>query len=385
MNMIVFAISEPFTKNCMVYSYVKYFFNKGYSVQVLDLTQLTRSSYRPVKEYEMVMKDVTLRIANFRSLYHYLKNISADTVLINEIAGEPLSSAVANILFCLKHVYICQLFQGAVPFSASRSEAHRYISELKRFRKFSYKILAKLLNRCFDTTPDLVVVGGTESIPLYEHKFGSAHVLRTHSWDFDLYLSDNTPRSKERVVFIDSNYFQSEDEKLAGFDYSILAQPYLKKLNQLFFEIEEHLGWKVVVATHPRVDVEARQLDFPDFEVVKSNTLGLVKGAHCVLMNPSTAVSFVTLSDVPALLLTSDELKQHHGYKMFDNFSRELNMDLKPIESLSVSDIQKLSQSKMEYEKYIAKFIKFPDTPGIPSFIALEKFLLDSGKLKVVQ
>ena len=77
-----------------------------------------------------------------------------------------------------------------------------------------------------------------------------------------------------------------------------------------FFEfIETSLKLKVVIASHPRADLNYNKNKFPKNLVFQNNTCQLIKNCEACIIHASTSINFAVIHKKPTLFITTNRMK----------------------------------------------------------------------------
>ena len=191
-----------------------------------------------------------------------------------------------------------------------------------------------------------------------------------HSYDYDRYLEvkDRSVNVGEYIVYIDSGYCN------IGYDGAIIncnhpwyedKENVFNKLNTVFNKLEEHYHMPIVVAGHPHAKYESDFLC--NRRIVFDKTSELVANSKFVIMQLSTAISFVVLFKKNILVLIDDSLKKLEEWDYY--FVTNLRyFGITPCNM----DVQEMAREPWKYvhaiddeiaQDYIDKYIKIPGTP----------------------
>ena len=194
-----------------------------------------------------------------------------------------------------------------------------------------------------------------------------AETLWAHSWDFDLYLEHKNGRSDrgDYIVFLDSDMVGHSDYKYADVLSYVSEDRYYSAMNQLFFKMENELKMQVVIAVHPRADLEKLKKGFSGFEAIQGQTPQLVRDASIVVSHSSTGDSFAVLWDKPLLLVTTDQLETTDWFDVMQASCKILNTGRINVDRLpkKISWKTMSDRPKNKYAYYRNQLIKRDGTP----------------------
>lgn len=236
------------------------------------------------------------------------------------------------------------------------------------------------------SSPSIIVVGGSRSIPPSSSRAGLLPLLYAHQLDYDKYLSLRSGEGasvaaqefREVAVFIDHNPVSDSDYDIYGCQPPCTEDRYYPALCAFFAEIERKLGLEVVIAAHPKTSRDERAaVLFEGRRVFHGKTDRLISGCSLVINHYSTAVNFAVLFRKPLVFLTSDQLD--NGYMegrmtlaMAECFGKiPINID----GNIAVDWNRELEVDEKRYEAYQEAYIKTKNSPQCFSWSILGAYL----------
>jgi len=250
---------------------------------------------------------------------------------------------------------------------------------LHNFKKLGKKPFKKITNYVFRKIPfhwlgikpaSLILAGGEKSIIAYDDPYDSStEVLWVHTFDYDLYLKE------KNILSTDSSIAVFLDEYLPfhpDFIYMNVRPPisyikYYPFLNKFFSLVERKLGFKVVIAAHPRSYYENHPDYFGGRKWIRGQTIKLVKESKLVLAHSSTALNFANLFYKPVIFLTCSELDKSLQGPFIRAMAKWFGK--KPIFMDKYNDIDwdfELTVSKSHYDNYREAYIKAARSKDLP-------------------
>lgn len=181
----------------------------------------------------------------------------------------------------------------------------------------------------------------------------SSRNIMLHSGSYDEYLlaNKNTKRlfNCKYVVFIDQGLLNRIDilNNIGNNVYIGDQNIYVNKLCRLFDLIEKKLGYKVIVAAHPKSDYNEGA--FGKYKIVYGNTPNLIKYSEFVINQVSTALFLAMLYKKDFLDIYIDDMfldKNNDFYRWYKVFN-VMNCEL-----LDISNDEQVN----EFEKFIFKY-----------------------------
>jgi hypothetical protein len=237
-------------------------------------------------------------------------------------------------------------------------------------RLFKYKY-AKLLGI---NSPDVIITGGTNS--LYSDKLYLADdtdILWTHTYDYDTYLNTINSQSlplKSIAVFIDApSPMFNHDSLIPEITSPLTVEKYYPSLCNFFDVLENTLGLRVIIASHPKSQHARNPAYFGGREVVHGNTIDLIRVSSLVINRNSTSINFVVLLNKPVIFYTSDEIELSASTMSSQIKSMADTLSKTPINIDHLGDINWHSEliiNNQAYSKYKNAYIKKNGTVDTP-------------------
>jgi hypothetical protein len=262
--------------------------------------------------------------------------------IINVTATKSLSffDRLSNLVFKLRYQHLIRYFFNKVP---------NYLLGLK-FADYVFLAGAK-------SSTNLKVIG-KQTEPVWIHTF-----------DYDNYLDSKclqTSTKNSYAVFLDQNLPFHPDFINEGKDNPFEPQLYYSELGKVFNAIEKLSNVKVVIAAHPRADLNLISSYFNGRGVVTGDTVNLVRDATFCITHWSNSINFAVLYKKPIIFLTNSIIKQSHHQRMLDSYSSPL--DRAPIDMSADIDLDRHSLdiiSSVAYDRYKHNFIKTDNSPEL--------------------
>lgn len=187
----------------------------------------------------------------------------------------------------------------------------------------------------------------------------SANALINHPDYQSAKKLDTMPRSEDiptspYVVFIDQFYPLHPDFKCSYVGRLGSAEVYQRELNEFFAKVERDLGYKVVIAAHPKATYDDKT--FEGREIIKYKTSELVKYSEGVLMQTSLSISFAVIYDKPVMYITTREQMKSDKLLMIENmYTDYFNVPLyitNDIEEMTSGMLEKITPELREKYTY---------------------------------
>lgn len=352
---------------------------RGHEVTVLDFSNLIHPKISHDQSKAVRIFGLTLRVLESRADLKAEKETFAESDLIFFlIQSQGLSRATYSVLTMIAETgtpYLIQasaLYPGAtmkmaeMPFWKSARDC------LVRLRKMDLvnSIVARL-PRTWLGIPEAayVIYNGLASRRKNNLVGPRTKPVNAHTMDFDIYLrqGENSVEPKNQAVFIDQFLPYHLDFRILKAEGAIDSNRYYGCLRALFDRIEKDLQLEVVIASHPRSDYERYKGVFGDRLIHHGNNAAEIARSRLVLAHYSTAIGFAVMFRKPIMLLTSQELYEHHPFHKFvyDGFSRELGVPLHFFDDPNAVDLSDaMSIDDDLYDSYIRNYIKAPGSPA---------------------
>jgi hypothetical protein len=245
------------------------------------------------------------------------------------------------------------------------------ISYLTNLFKRIINLDLKLPARLFRIKPakTFVLAGGTKSTAIGPIIGSSTKIIKIHAADYDSYLikmqKNSLHDAKKYIVYIDQAIAAATDAYARGRQLEIDADKYYSDLSDFFTKIEGHYKMPVVVAAHPKANYEKLGYSFGDHEIRSGfNSAELISDASLVLLHYSTAINLAITFKKPIIFLTSEVLEKYKK-PFIDGLSayfgmKPININDREVEFPTIEIDQK------KYKKYFEEFIKAPGTSELP-------------------
>ncbi len=205
-----------------------------------------------------------------------------------------------------------------------------------------------------------------------------------HTLDYDNFIKKRDVSERlikdKYILFIDENYI---DHNL----YQILdiTPPFKKPDNyyiplKCFFDrVEKLLGYKVVIAEHPRANYSDKKI-FGEREMIQGETARLIKDAELVLCHRTMALDYIILFQKKFLVIYLNEIMQFYQWEsyyipLFNYLNiKGLNIS-RPYDDKMIIEAVSSGMSNA-CKKYKRNYIKSKDTPEKLFFEVVSEYIL---------
>jgi len=223
----------------------------------------------------------------------------------------------------------------------------------------------------------------------YAPKYWQAEIIEIESSDLLLTseIPDNPKLETNRpfAVFIDSAMCDNPDQTIFNLN-SLDYEKYHASLRYFFDRIEKELTLEVIIAAHPKSNYGVTETNgaFGDRKVFFGQTAALVKYSKLALIHCSTAVSFISVYQKPAMFLTTNDLEKSIYKSRVASISSWFGQTRINIDQISKSEISRLkipTVNKKLYANYKAGFLKSPlSRPGSAESVLIKRLKKISNK-----
>ena len=342
-------------------------------LQIFDFTSLLQPKNFD-KQLNSCKEDLNiLFIKNLSHLFN-LKNHFEDSDLIISILGN--QNELNNFIFkfikpyekkiCLVNISAYPLYPLNLKFSFFKRLYCGIFSERKffiinKFRKTIF-VIKKFFSKRITLKPGYLASCGEEVINFFSDSLTEkTKIMKTCSYDFVL-----SKLVKKRIL--DDKYIVFLDEYIINHpDFKILNKKidkeklYYQELNKFFNFIEKTFKFKVVIASHPRADLEYNKIKFPKHNVFIGNTPQLMKYSEGCITHASTSVNFAVIFEKPILFITTNRMKRsRYANELLSSWFNKIPLNISA--SYSLEDVTSGFKINNKYMKqYFYKFISFSE------------------------
>ena len=187
-------------------------------------------------------------------------------------------------------------------------------------------------------------------------------ICHIHSMDYEVYMKARAVKTRlvreKYCVFLDQYIGYHPDGIKMGYDFD--PGIYYEAMNKFLLLIEKRYGVKVIIALHPRANVEVCRKVYKEFEMRRFQTAELVKDCEFVIGHPSNSLSFAALFYKPVLLCMTTEMLAHRLWRDKVNKYAEL-YDTNVLNISTLDNIllpEKIDLNIEKYKQYIQLYHK---------------------------
>jgi len=361
---------------------VDFFLNKGIKVKVIDVQDYTNpelyKSAKPLYKNENNL-DVSV-CANFYDFQNAI-SFNEDSFAILFLSENYQSIKIRRFLK-VKNMQRGILHAGMLPslqdnsgfFLKVKSKIEKY-----SFSHFTKLVVERLYGKFFDCKDYDFLITSNYDTSNENYKINSNKtIVETHCLDYDLALKSKSNKKLvdgKYVVFLDQNLLHHTDFIREKVKLNIQKDKYYEQLNTLFEKIENQFGFRVVIAAHPRANIDEYHVLFKNRDIIHGNTVTLVRDCQFCITHYSTAVNFAVIYNKPILFVTSNQLTTQDIDKYIQLFSNILNQ-IKINLSASYELPEVFDVNKESFQNYKLKYIKKNNIEMTTWEIFYEQYLL---------
>lgn len=354
---------------------VNYFLSMGYKVVVLDLTlylypelSVTHESYKNESNFSV------FRCENFKSIKKTLRSNGSGIAFL--FVHDTYKIIRVKKLLCANRVRYGRVESGFLP-SPSLSKLSikdRVVSGIKRrgLLGFIGILFDRIYTRYNFTQSNDFLITSNKSKSNYSKDIP---LIEINSFDYDEYLaSKNKKNLSDRpcVVYIDQNLFDCKDYIRTNVDLKLDRTKFFSELNVFFKMIESIFDCEIVIAAHPKCDIDKAKGDYFGRKVCINKTALLIRDSLFVINYYSTAISFAVLNRKPIIFLSNDDIDKTEIHQCIDMFAQAFH---RPIINMS----KKISRDdlmidEVQYSDYESMYVKSFDTDLTTWEIVFSKF-----------
>ena len=349
---------------------VNYILSKGHQVVVIDITKylykkLTVSNEKYKTEHNLKV----CQCKNIHSIKDFIRKEGSGVAFL--YLNESYKSIRVKKILRLNQIKYGSVQSGFIPAAVhDRTQTRNIITRIglgiKKYGLFRLIdiVIDRLYINIFDLEADDFLFTTNKAISsnlLGENIPNKITVI--NSRDYDVYLNcKNKPglKSGKYVVFIDQDLFGCKDFLRNGIDLGLDKATYFEELNTFFRFVEETYNCDVVIAAHPKSNINEISNEYCGRPVFINETALLIRDCGFVINYYSTAISFAVLNKKPIVFISSEELKNTVVQEHVLAFSKSLGNSITYIPSNNLmNDLQVKSERYTDYEN---RYVKSIDT-----------------------
>lgn len=345
----------PYTYRDHIRFGVKYFLDKGYDIEVLDIHKILIPGYKEKVDIDYWTFEFHYELNTKKDLVDSIKNLESTDFIFFYISGKEAELLLAMMKKYTKAKFITYI-GGSIPVTTepcgviarSKSWINQYIRPIFR-------------NKIFAT--DYYISGSPKDEKVFSSLIDkNTKVLKSHSRDYNLCLEVNDYLyEKPYCVFLDTDVIDASDYILMGKDIILNQEEYTKKIISFFHWIEEVFKVRVIIAAHPKSRIYFKKDSISGIKIVHGKSVELVKNAKFVLNEGTTAISYAIFFNTAMFFFT---LKEIAFFKHTCAFAKVLQKEVIDIDTLSDITRKKINeelQNKDNYDDYKKQYLTYDD------------------------
>jgi hypothetical protein len=388
---VVFIVESTFSTRDYNRFGVDVLIKNGFEVEVLDLTPYLKTEfYKTTSIPDPVKYNGYKSINNKKELYFELSNYRNNSFIISLITYRPETYCIYRTIS--KYNIRYGLISVAVPYDVANTSTipisifKKIINRIVNlsFSRVSSYLINYLPNNMLGICSAKYVFAGGAYSPTKMKLIGKdSKIVWIHSLDYDNYLASQSLKSTRKrnyAVFLDQNLPFHTDFARQGKINPFEIGLYYSELIKAFDAIEKALDLDIIIAAHPRANMEVLSQYFGNRDVIANETVNIVRDAALCITHWSYSINFAILYKKPIIFLTSSTIKNSDHEWLIDSYSSCL--DIAPIDMSSDIDLDRdnvLSISKDKYEKYKQLYIKTDNSAQIKFWDAVSLTLLNKS------
>jgi len=352
---IVFIPNLPYTYRDHERFGVKYFIDKGYDVEVLDIHKILIPGYKEKVKIDYWTFDLHIEVENKCDLLNKIKSLKANDFIFFYIAGGDANILLHEMRKVTKAKFITYM-GGSIPDS---TEPCGIVNNMKLFM---YMLIRKIMiKKVFST--DYYVSGSKKDEIIFSDLIGKkTKVIQSHSRDYNLCLSTKGYKhDAPYCVFLDTDVINASDYELFDIKAEKNIENYLKKLIIFFKWIEENFRVDVIIAAHPKSRIYLHKDNIDGIKIVHSQSSALVKNSEFVINEGTTAVSYAIFFKKPLFFFTLSEIS---FFQHTCSFAKALDKNIINIDRVTFSTYKEIVnelKNYQSYEKYKKNYLTYAD------------------------
>lgn len=356
MKQIILVGISPLVKRRVEVFYIEELRSKGFHFVHCDLSPCFFSNLH----YENVIDvEYALTFENIASFEEYLRSLEiVDTIFIVEVDHYDKYKAIFKLM---KH-YKCR----CVKINPNASDFVGYsLPFTQRYKLFGLKNVLSNLTLPFRNFCHHIIKGNIYNIYSDYISSGNNPQIDIHinqqDWERARFIGDSEPTIDYSYAVFCDEYFPDHPDfnYLDGFvTADEIKKKYRSELIAFFDYLEKKYSIRVVVAAHPKSNYLGNE--FGNREIIRGNTMELVKNAEFTIVHGSMSISFSLIFNIPVILAITDEMLNYSYYKWQSSiYSYYFSL---PVYNLSngVDDVCPKLISPSIRNKYIYDFLTSP-------------------------
>ena len=346
---------------------MNYFNDKGWNVHAIDLSPIIHP-----KAYQIVttglIKDIEREIFyDKKSFKKYAKRIPDGAFFVFT------TDFIYDIYFvyqCIRksqyYGYMTRMDTSVEPDKAEITDRIKGMFNKDFFMHIRNSLFIRIPRKLLPIkAADFFFLGGMANRDNYislgytdEH----TRICHIHSMDYEMYLKAKEKGGHliegEFCVFLDEYLPYHPDQATAG--YYMDPKTYYDEMNSFLHLLQSKYGMKVVIALHPRANMEVCRKWYPDFELRKFETAELIRDCGYVVVHFSTAISYAAAFYKPLIICTTATIWERNDWRdVTGKFAELLDTAIYNVSDLGKVQLpDKLHVNRDKYREFIRLYLK---------------------------
>jgi len=371
---LVFIICSTFNKRDYHRFGVEILKNRGYEVEIWDITPLLYAHYyRNHIPSDSIEFDKHFLVYEKDHIEKLTSGLSRKDFVVCVLSVEKRTEFIFEHL-SEKDIKYGFLLLGQLP--RRRNSFINKIFLVCDNPRYAVRIIwSKFFKKKASVDPaHFLIIGGKEAITDGRYPVDkNTKIINAHALDYDRYLEIERGNSfgkkcERYAVFLDECVPFHPDRLRSNRKIYCTSEKYYPPLVRFFSYLEDEMSLKVIIAAHPRSNYSKRSNSFGNREIIFGKTFQLVKHSMFVLTHASTSINFAVLYQKPIIFLSDSAYSNYlrESIKFFASVFEKKPIDLSKHFPSSLKLKEELEINKTLYEEYKSKFIKEPGTPEKP-------------------
>lgn len=346
---------------------MSYFSSMQWDVCVIDLSPIIHPEAFRIVTTDLIHSVERKLFNNKKEYVQFAKSIPDGAVFVFT------TDFIYDIYFVYKCIRNTQYY-GYITRVDTNVEPEKKTMESRIKGLFSKDIFNHVRNSFFVRIPrnwfpikpaDYMLLGGMANRDEYirlgytdEH----TKICHIHSMDYEQYLKIKNGEKRfnddKYCVFLDEYLPYHPDNVAEG--TAIEPNEYYRDMNAFFQLLELKYGVKVVVAIHPRADIDVCKKAYAGFEVRKNETAVLIRDCEFVVAHFSTAISFAVAFYKPVILCYTDSIWANDSWRTVESkYAFYLGVDTINVSGSSVGNLPgELKVNEDKYKEFLRLYMK---------------------------
>ncbi len=376
---IVFVFSKYFEKKDWNIFNCPYFLEKGYEIEILSLVQIhykgkAKKPLNIFNDHEVKYFD---KIYKFREEIKKKKRKETLFIVYPSLGENPGTGYIIRRIIKQLGFQYCDYFYP--PYLLEEYKGRQFPNTWMGIMKYYMKHWENkrdIKNLLFSIIypPKLIFITAKENLWMLANKYDTLNkkkLLYINTPDYDEFISKNSDEDltilreegleeDKYIVFLDEAFTHHSDITNLGLPGLVTENIYQQEIAKFFGFVENYTGMKVVIALHPKAEYINSSI-FGNRKMIRGKSRILIKYCSLVIMNCSTALSYVMLYNKKVVVYITEQLKRNQLYRQMTFTEGKylgckiVNISKKIPDDLFQNYVKSIEKSKRE--DYIDRFV----------------------------